>query len=90
MDIIYEDSKNNIFSDFDERIENIMSIKEKYPEEAVILIYSYLDFLSAFTEKTYQGNENHRANFRKFLMNYSDKCEILTCLQVDKFYNHCK
>ena len=76
---------------FDDKLKNILFIKENgFTVEAIILIFSYLDYLSEFTDKSYDDNNHNRANFRNFLMNYSDEEKILKHIQVDVFYRHCE
>lgn len=81
---------NNVFSDFDERLNNILQIKKTYYNEACILIYVYLDFLSKYTERPYEEGKNNRANFRYFLKNYSGMSDILEFIQIDAFISRCE
>lgn len=77
----------NFFDDMDNRLKNIETLKHDYFDEACILIYVYLEYLSNFTDKLYPGRGKHRENFRHFIMNYSNFETELKCLQINHFLN---
>ncbi|MUG86493.1 hypothetical protein GNP92_09080 [Paenibacillus timonensis] len=79
------------FTDMDNRLKNIESLKHDFFDEACILIYVYLDYLNNYTNKLFPGQGEHRKNFRHFIMNYSNLKTELKCLQINRFLNdYCK
>ncbi|OIA98733.1 hypothetical protein AK95_16370 [Paenibacillus sp. LC231] len=77
------------FDTFDEKLKNIIEIGSKHYDEACILIFVYLDFLSNFVEKPHSSNNArfNGSNIRYFLLHCSHFQDTLKYIQVDKFIN---
>ncbi|OKP84846.1 hypothetical protein A3844_18860 [Paenibacillus helianthi] len=74
---------------FDEKLNNILKIKSDHYDEACILMFVFLEFLSNFVDKQYPSSNAryNGANFRNFLSEYSGCESILKYIQVEKFLN---
>lgn len=71
---------------FDDKLSNILKIKENHYDEACILIYVYLEYLAQFSNGRHSGN-SHKENYRNFIMSYSSRADILRHIQIDRILN---
>lgn len=79
----------NYLETFDGKLKNILTIRSSHYDEACILIFVFLDFLSNFVEKPHSSKDArfNKSNFRFFLSKYSNCEDILKCIQVEGFIN---
>ncbi|WP_438496716.1 hypothetical protein [Paenibacillus sp. IHBB 3054] len=71
----------------DQKLKNILEIKSVHYDEACILMFVFLDFLSKFVDKPYSSTDAryNGSNFRYFLSEYSGCKATLKFIQVDIF-----
>lgn len=78
----------SILDHFDEKLNNILKIREDHYDEACILIYVYIEYLALFSNRKYNDNYHNKENFRHFIINYSGKADLLRYIQMDRLINH--
>lgn len=78
----------SILDHFDDKLKNILNIKENYYDEACILMYVYIDYLVQFSTRKHNDSYHNKENFRHFIMNYSGKADLLRYIQIDRLINH--